>query len=69
MRYAKIPDRFDIKCVICHDRADYCLKFTRRDVGDIHSYFCKRCFTRFKNDFRKDNLKEIKPVDDTELNG
>ena len=61
MRFAKIPEKFNFECV---QKADYVLKFTRRDTGDIHSYFCERCFKKFKTNFRKDNLTEIKLSED-----
>lgn len=64
MRFAKIPEKFNFEYVICHQKADYVLKFTRRDTGDIHSYFCERCFKNFKTNFRKDNLTEIKLSED-----
>lgn len=59
IRYALLPSNCELNCVICKNKADYALKFTRRDEGDIHTFFCKKCFERFKTDFKNNDLKEI----------
>lgn len=60
MKFTKIPKNSDIECAVCHEPAELVLKFTRRDVGDIHFFVCQKCFERLKNDFKNNNLTEIK---------
>ncbi len=59
IKYAIIPSNIDFECVVCRQKADYVLKFNRNDLGDVHTYFCKKCFEKFKHDFKNNNLVKL----------